>query len=112
VGAVAPCSGTSEKSQVESCEHQDNANVDCQPFQESVFKKHEIYTDDDTCHRHHVKRDRKSPTQFSFHGLYGKERDGYPQKRNILLGAPICGRNAESSIALGETNCFDARVIL
>jgi hypothetical protein len=56
-GAIAPCSWTPEESQVESCEHQDNANIHCQPFPESVSEEHEIYTDYDGCHRHHVKHD-------------------------------------------------------
>jgi hypothetical protein len=57
-GAIAPCSWTPEESQVESCEHQDNANIHCQPFPESVSEEHEIYTDYDGCHRHHIKHDR------------------------------------------------------
>src|ERR1039458_3530873 len=55
LNAIAPCSWTPEESQVESCEHQDNANIHCQPFPESVSEEHEIYTDYDGCHRHHVK---------------------------------------------------------
>jgi len=50
-----PCSWTPEESEVESYEHQDNANIHCQPFPESVSEEHEIYTDDDGYHRHHVK---------------------------------------------------------
>jgi hypothetical protein len=53
----APGSWTPEESHVESCEDQDNANIDCQPFPESVSEEHEIYTDYDACHRHHVKYD-------------------------------------------------------
>ena len=55
--AIAPCSWTPEESQVESSEHQDNTNIHCQPFPESVSEEHEIYTDYDGCHRHHVKHD-------------------------------------------------------
>jgi hypothetical protein len=54
-GRYAPCSWTPEESRVESCEHQDDANIRCQPFPESVSEEHEIYTDYDGCHRHHVK---------------------------------------------------------
>jgi hypothetical protein len=54
-GAVAPRSWTPQKSQVERCEHQDDSNIQCQPFPESVSEEHEIYTDYDGCHRHHVK---------------------------------------------------------
>ena len=49
------CSWTPEESQVESYEHQDNANIHCQPFPESVSEEHEIYTDYDGYHRDHVK---------------------------------------------------------
>ena len=54
-GAVGPCSWTPQKSQVERCEHQDDSNIHCQPFPESVSEEHEIYTDYDGCHRHRVK---------------------------------------------------------
>jgi hypothetical protein len=56
-GTFAPCLCTPEESQVESCEHQDNANIHYQPFPESVSEDHEIYTDYDGCHRHHIKYD-------------------------------------------------------
>jgi hypothetical protein len=46
-----------EKSKVESCEHQNNANVHRQPFPESISEEPEIYTDNDGCHRQHVKHD-------------------------------------------------------
>jgi hypothetical protein len=57
LNAIAPCSWTPEESQIESCEHQDNTNVHCQPFPESVSEEYEIYTDYDGCYRHHVKHD-------------------------------------------------------
>ena len=46
-----PCSWTLEESEVESYEHQDNANIHCQPFPESVSEEREIYTDYDGYHR-------------------------------------------------------------
>src|ERR1019366_9376334 len=64
-GAVAPCSWSPEESQVESCEHQDNANIHCQPFPESVSEEREIYTDYDRRHRHHVKHDNYLSAHFS-----------------------------------------------
>jgi hypothetical protein len=64
-GAIAPCSWTPEESQVESSEHQDNANIHCQPFPESVSEEHEIYTDYDGCHRHPVKHDSYLSAHFS-----------------------------------------------
>src|SRR5208283_1332038 len=64
-GAIARCSWTPEESQVESCEHQDNANIHCQPFPESVSEEREIYTDYDGCHRHHVKHDSYPSAHFS-----------------------------------------------
>ncbi len=45
----------SEESEVESCKHQDNANIHCQPFPESVSEEQKIHTNDDGYHRHHVK---------------------------------------------------------
>ncbi|MGA9513229.1 MAG: hypothetical protein WBV51_06620 [Pseudolabrys sp.] len=43
-----------EKSPVESREHQDNANIHCQSFPEVVSKEREIHTDYDGYHHHHV----------------------------------------------------------
>jgi hypothetical protein len=72
-------SWTPEESQVESCEHQDNANVHYQPFPESVSEEREIHTDYDGCHCHHIKRDSDLPAHFSWHGLYRTGRGGeYP----------------------------------
>jgi hypothetical protein len=65
LNAIAPCSWTPEESQVESCKHQDNANIHCQPFPESVSEEREIYTDYDGCHRHDVEHDRYLPAHFS-----------------------------------------------
>jgi hypothetical protein len=53
--AIASCSWTPEESQIESYEHQDNANIHSQPFPESVPEEHQIYADYDGYHRHHVK---------------------------------------------------------
>jgi hypothetical protein len=61
----APCSRTPEESQVEGSEHQDNANIRCQPLPESVSEEHEIYTDYDGCHRHHVKHGSYLSAHFS-----------------------------------------------
>jgi hypothetical protein len=64
-GAIAPCSWTPKESEVESYEQQDNANIHCQPFPESASEEHEIYTDDDGYHRHHVKHDSYLSAHFS-----------------------------------------------
>jgi len=56
-------SWTLEESKVESCEHQDNANIHCQSFPESVSEERQIYTDYDGCHRHRVKH----PSYLSAH---------------------------------------------
>jgi len=73
--AAVGCSWTAEESQVESCEHQDNANIHCQPFPESVSEEHEIHTDYNGGHRHHVKHDSYLSVQGSvgsllFNGLF------------------------------------------
>jgi hypothetical protein len=44
-----------EESRVETSEHQDNTNIPYQPFPEAVSEEHEIHTDYNGCHRHHVK---------------------------------------------------------
>jgi hypothetical protein len=64
-GATAPCSWTPEESEVESYEHQDNANIHCQPFPESVSEEHEIHTNYDGYHRYHVKHDSYLFAHFS-----------------------------------------------
>jgi hypothetical protein len=75
---VAPCSWAPEESQIESCEHQDNANVRRQPFPESVSEEGEIYASYDGYHRHHVKRDSDLSTRFRLHGLYRNGRNVFP----------------------------------
>ena len=70
--AVAPCSWASEESQIESREHQDNANVRYQPFPESVSEERDIQTNNDCYHCHHVKRDSDLSAHFSLHSLYCK----------------------------------------
>jgi hypothetical protein len=45
----------SEESQVESDEHQDNADICEQPLQESVSEEREIQTDYDGYHQHRIK---------------------------------------------------------
>jgi hypothetical protein len=62
--AIAPCSSTPKESQIESCEYQDNANIHCQPFPESISEEHAIYTDYDGYHSHHVKNDNYLSAHF------------------------------------------------
>ena len=64
--AIAPCSWTPEESKVESCEHQYNANIHCQPSPESVSEGHDIDTDNDGCHRQPVKHDSYLSAHFRF----------------------------------------------
>jgi hypothetical protein len=63
---IAPCSWTTEESEVESSEHQHNTNIHCQPFPESVSEEREIYSDYDGCHRHYVKQDSYLSVHFRF----------------------------------------------
>jgi hypothetical protein len=74
-GAVAPCSLAPQESQIERCEQQDNANVRCQPFPESVSEEREIYADYDGYHCHHVKRDGALSTRVRLHDLYRNGRN-------------------------------------
>ncbi|MFZ1195315.1 MAG: hypothetical protein WAN49_07750, partial [Pseudolabrys sp.] len=57
-----------EKSPVESREHQDNANIHCQPFPEVVSKEREIHTDYDGYHHHHVNHYSYLSARFSHAG--------------------------------------------
>ncbi|MGA7210413.1 MAG: hypothetical protein WBX78_16205 [Pseudolabrys sp.] len=57
-----------EKSPVESREHQDNANIHCQPFPEVVSKESEIHTDYDGYHHHHVNHYSYLSARFSHAG--------------------------------------------
>jgi hypothetical protein len=58
-------SGTPEESEVESCEHQDNADIHRQPFPEMVSEERDIYTDYDGCHRHSVEHSSYLSAHFS-----------------------------------------------
>jgi hypothetical protein len=60
-------SWTIEESEVESSEHQDNANIHCQPFPESVSEEPDIYADYDGYHRRHVKHYSQLSVHFSQH---------------------------------------------
>jgi hypothetical protein len=62
--AVVPGSWTAQKSQVESSEDQDDANINNQTFPESVSEEREIYTDYHGYHRHHVKHDSDLSAHF------------------------------------------------
>jgi hypothetical protein len=57
---------TFEESQVESPEHQDNANIHQQPFPESVSEEREIYADYNGYHRRHVKHDSRLSAHFRY----------------------------------------------
>jgi hypothetical protein len=46
-----------EESQVESSEHQDNADIHYQPLPKSISEERKIYADYNGYHRHHVKHD-------------------------------------------------------
>jgi hypothetical protein len=58
-------SWTPEESQVESYEYQDDANIHCQSFPESISEECEIYADDDGHHRHHVEHPDYPTAHFS-----------------------------------------------
>jgi hypothetical protein len=64
-----------EESHVETSEHQDNTNVHHQPFPESVSEEHEIHTDYNGSHRHHVKHYSYSSVHFSTTLLPEEESD-------------------------------------
>jgi hypothetical protein len=94
-GAVAPCSWTPQESQVESCEHQDDSNIHCQPFPESVSEEHEIYTDYDGCHRHRVKHD----SYLSAHFSAWFNRNSYRADRRAGAQARIFGNLPQATVS-------------
>jgi hypothetical protein len=61
-----------EESQIESREHQDDANVSYQPLRESISEERDIQSNYDGDHCHQVKRDSNLSAHFNFHGLYYK----------------------------------------
>lgn len=75
-----------QESQVERCEHQDDSNIHCQPFPESVSEEHEIYTDYDGCHRHHVKHDSYLSAHFS--PRFNRKSNQKSEFSDGLLGPP------------------------
>ena len=54
-----------EESEVESSEQQDNANICCQSFPQSISEERDIYTDNDGYHRQHVEHDSYLSAHFS-----------------------------------------------
>jgi hypothetical protein len=48
---------TPEETQVESREHQDQADIHDQPFPEAIPEEQNIHANDDGGHYHHTKRD-------------------------------------------------------
>src|SRR5277367_2064529 len=94
--AIPTDSWTPQESQVERCEHQDDSNIHCQPFPESVSQEHEIYTDYDGCHRHHVKHDSYLSAYFQswFNRKFSKYPLANPLHAVVVRSAPVprvCG---------------------
>jgi hypothetical protein len=54
-GRYRTCSWKFKKSEVKSCKHQNNTDIHCQAFPESVSEEQNIHNDYDRYHRHHVK---------------------------------------------------------
>jgi hypothetical protein len=74
---VAPLrSWRHEESQVESSEHQDNANIHYQPLPEAVSEEDKIYTHYNSCHRQHVKHYNHPSVHFSTTSLFHFLRSG------------------------------------
>jgi hypothetical protein len=118
LNTIAPCSWTPEESEVESCKHQDNANIHCQPFPESVSEKREIYTDYDGYHRHHVKHDSYVSAHFNYNycGCLAGQQAGRGRKMPIYeRGDYIKVEFADDATGMGEwmwvrvSACDDAK---
>ena len=76
-----------EESEVESREHQDNADIHDQSFPESVSEEREIYADYNGCHCHHVKNDSDLSAHFSTPKLVQDEKVPFRDRS--------CGTNAD-----------------
>ena len=78
-----------EESQIECCEHQDNANVRGKPFPESISEEREIHSDYDGYHSEHVQRDCDLSAHSSLHGRHCKGRtvssDRPAASRDVVL---------------------------
>jgi len=88
-----------EESQVESSEHQDNADIHHQPFPESASEKHEIYTDYNGCHRNHVKHHSYpsvhfGTTHFAQRSVQGtlKGKDRIAKMLHVTRLSPLPGK--------------------
>jgi GNAT superfamily N-acetyltransferase len=65
VGAAALGLRVLHESQIEGGEHQDNADVDQQPFPESILEEQQIYTNNNGYQHHTVKHDRHVLCHFN-----------------------------------------------
>jgi hypothetical protein len=106
------------KSEVESSEHQDNANIHCQPFPESVSEKQKIYTDYDGRHRHHVEHNSYLSAHFSalvqiailvvaFH-TSAVTRPAYTRGGSVVSTIPSEGPSAPPLPIIGIIGSFTA----
>jgi hypothetical protein len=60
-----------KESEVKSCEHQNNADIRCEPFPELVSEETEIYTDYDGYHRRQIKANSYLSAHFSRNRHFG-----------------------------------------
>jgi hypothetical protein len=62
---TSTASRTPEEAEIESCERQDNADINDEPFPKSVSEEREIHPHYDGRHRDHVKNDSYLPAHFT-----------------------------------------------
>jgi hypothetical protein len=103
-------SWTSEESQVESCEHQDNANIHCQPFPESVSEEHDIYADYDGYHRHRVKHSSYLSAHFDRTSLHQFGLDSLRACRPCALSASSPGAGCKRLPSRFNANSVHCRI--
>jgi len=83
-GVPTPYSWILQESPITRCEHQDDSNIHCQPFPESVSEEHEIYTHYDGCHRRRVKH----VSDLSAHFIPWLNRNSNQAQERILGRTP------------------------
>ncbi|MGF6413972.1 hypothetical protein [Paraburkholderia sp. MM5482-R1] len=86
VNAAAPGLRVVQKSQIEGCKHQDNADVRHQPFPEPVPEEQQIYANDNGYQHHNVKHDGHVPCHLNHQFKYVNRR--LPWSCRIYLQAP------------------------
>src|SRR5580692_13218920 len=105
----------SVESQIESCEHQDNADIRHQPWPELVSEEQDIDADDDGSHRHHKKDSSHLSPHFCHPLAAPLAALDAPQGRGLGRAAPgimpnpvMAGQKARSAVSMSNDPAIPA----